>query len=234
MVYRMKSDEKSAVVELRQLIHGSRLRDLMAVYGTALERREALRFDLPLLPENLRSAVELLAIGDPMAEGRVRSLLSDDAIEAFLRMGILRLSNGSLSLDGLRLIYHFGIWSICENRNSTNITYYYGEDSLALGRLLVPARGKALDVCSGTGAQGLLCALTADSVDAVDKQPKVEKLFKVNSVLNDVEGKMTLHIGDGIEPVKGKKFDTICCNPPLLPVPDGVPYPFVLGFGPWW
>jgi len=134
-------------------------------------------------------------------------------------------------MNGLRLVNHFGSLVFVGSGRSV-LDYYYGNDSLSLGRYLSPLRGRVLDLCSGVGAQSMLSAQTADHVVSVERQEKVADLYWINAVMNDVENRTELRIGDFVEPVKGETFDYICCNPPLLPVPHTLSYPLVGDGGP--
>ena len=42
---------------------------------------------------------------------------------------------------------------------------------------------------------------------------------------------MELRIGNLLEPVQDEVFDTICCNPPLLAIPEDVAFPFIADGG---
>ncbi|MGH7488743.1 MAG: methyltransferase, partial [bacterium] len=110
--------------------------------------------------------------------------------------------------------------------------FYYGNDSLALSRRLLPAEGRVLDLCSGVGTQALLCAQTADSVTAVEIEPLAEPIFRINAELNGLGGKVEFLVGDLLEPLAGRQFDRICCNPPFMPAPPALPYPLFAGGGP--
>ncbi len=228
---RWYAETREPTVELRSRLKGLGLLDLLASYGTDAQRTAAIRFDLPLLPTELRTAVELLTLGDRVEAAAAEKILSADLITGLKHIGIVRDVNGCVDLDGLRLVHHCGVVAFCE-RPHVAAKLYYGNDSLALGRLLFPARGHVLDLCAGVGTQSLLSALTADTVVAVEQQPSVASLFTVNAILNSVEARIDLRLGDLEEPVRGVRFDQICCNPPLLPIPDRLAFPLVGNGGP--
>jgi methylase of polypeptide subunit release factors len=123
-----------------------------------------------------------------------------------------------------RLVSHLGLWLFCENVSSA-AKFYYGNDSLELSRVLEGAKGSVLDLCSGVGTQALVCARTAEHVTAVEIEPLAAKLFWVNAAMNELSDKLELLHGDLLDPVAGRKFDVISCNPPFMPVPPGVRYP---------
>jgi methylase of polypeptide subunit release factors len=82
------------------------------------------------------------------------------------------------------------------------------------------------------GTQALVCAQTASFVTAVEREPFAEGIFRVNAALNGLGEKVEFLIGDLLEPVRGRQFDRICCNPPFMPVPPGVRYPAYADGGP--
>lgn len=131
----------------------------------------------------------------------------------------------------LRLVSHLGLLLFCQTL-SPAAKLYYGDDSLALSRLLLPVEGRVLDLCTGPGTQALVCARTATSVTAVDVEPLAEKVFWINAELNGLTDKVEFLIGDLLEPVAGRQFDRICCNPPFMPVPPGIRFPAYADGGP--
>ncbi|WP_151727274.1 methyltransferase [Thermogemmatispora aurantia] len=228
MVIDPKSTLTSAIIEqLHRLGHRiaqSGLLDLLAAYGCEEERQDTLRFDIAFLPRKLASAVNLLVLGDAIKLTEAEEILGADGIETLLALELAKHEFDSLHLPNLRLIRHFGVMLFCQQPAIT-ARFYYGNDSLALGRLLLPVRGDVLDLCAGVGTQGLLCALTAQRVVSVEVQAEVAKLYAINSALNGLEEKMELRIGNLLEAVYDERFDRVCCNPPLLPVPHSLPYP---------
>ncbi len=201
--------------------------DLLAAYGSEADRWRTLRFDLSLLPEKLCFLTKLFCLGDKIDVTIATSILSQEVVDTLRNLDIFQCSeDGQLSLGKLRLVYHYGVLIFCE-RPTVFSHFYYGDDSLALGRLLQSTRGRVLDICAGVGTQGLLCALTAEKVISVEVQSAVAPLFAINAALNEVESKIELRIGDFLTPVQGEKFNHICCNPPLLPIPKNIAYPLV-------
>lgn len=99
---------------------------------------------------------------------------------------------------------------------------------MALLLRLRPKRyGRCLDLCAGAGVQALHCSLFASTVAAVEINPKAADLARINALMNGREKIVSVYNGDLLEPVRGQVFDTIVANPPLLPFPEEVPYPFV-------
>jgi hypothetical protein len=92
--------------------------------------------------------------------------------------------------------------------------------SETLARLTVRRpSGRALDLGTGCGVQGLLLARHSDTVVSVDVNPRALAFARFNAALNDVanvEGRE----GSWFAPVEGERFDAIACNPPYVISPD--------------
>jgi hypothetical protein len=64
-------------------------------------------------------------------------------------------------------------------------------------------------------------------VTAVELNPASIAVAALNVALNGLDDRVTLRIGDLYGPVRGCAFDLICANPPLIPLPKDLPFPFV-------
>ena len=172
--------------------------------------------------QQLRS---LLAGQQALDAAQLQTCLPPELIAALESLGL------PIRTGDYRLVRHLGLVLFC-NTLTASAKLYYGNDSLALSRLLLPVEGRALDLCTGTGAQALVCAQTAACVTAVDVEPLAERVFRINAELNGLSDKVEFLVGDLLEPVAGRQFDRICCNPPFMPVPPGVRYPRFADGGP--
>ena len=216
--------EEDAIREFGSRLRGSGLYELLGCYGPQRPVVDSVRLDLPLLPRRLKALAEFCVLGQAVPTEEVEQVLSRELLRALSEAGIVVTTGDRVDLGGLVLVLHFGIPILCEPPTPKQ-RFYYGGDSVALGRLLFPARGDVLDVCAGVGTQGLLCAQTADHVVAIEQEAEVARLFGFNALVNGAEDKIELRIGETLGPLNGETFDRICCNPPLLPIPEQVPYP---------
>lgn len=80
-----------------------------------------------------------------------------------------------------------------------------------------PAR-EALDLGTGTGIQALMAAGHSEKVIATDLNPRAVAFAAFNARLNGIENVECI-VGDGFEPVAGRKFDLIVSNPPFFITP---------------
>jgi release factor glutamine methyltransferase len=90
---------------------------------------------------------------------------------------------------------------------------------VALGRSVKRAGSEMLDLCTGSGAVALLLAEKGASVTAVDVDELAVITARANAERRGLGCEVLL--GDLFEPVSGRRFDVITCNPPYLPAPKG-------------
>jgi release factor glutamine methyltransferase len=90
----------------------------------------------------------------------------------------------------------------------------------ALARLADRAGGNVLDLCTGSGAVALSMAAQGARVAAVDIDELAVAAARANAERHGLQVEVLL--GDLFEPVIGRRFDLITCNPPYLPAPPGV------------
>ena len=123
---------------------------------------------------------------------------------------------------------------LTENFSRSPMAVYYAEDSQFLRHVIRARAGdRALDLCTGTGVQGIRLAQRAAHVDLVDLNPAAVRLARLNSVMNDVADRVDVHEGDLWEALPAEaRFDVVVSNPPLMPVADAVPYPLCGHGGP--
>ena len=90
----------------------------------------------------------------------------------------------------------------------------------ALERLPLKAGLSVLDLGSGSGVGAVFAARCGASVVAVDINPEAARCTRINALLNDVEERVEVRVGDLFDPVAGLRFDLILFNPPYY---RGVP-----------
>ena len=73
-----------------------------------------------------------------------------------------------------------------------------------------------LDMGTGSGVCALAAARHARRVVAVDVSPAAARCTRLNAVLNQLEERIDIRIGDLFEPVAGERFDLVLFNPPFL------------------
>ena len=113
---------------------------------------------------------------------------------------------------------HFGdyVFNIYEN------VYEPTEDSFLFAENLEVEKGEhVLDLGTGCGLLGILAAVEASSVLAIDVNPYAVRCAKENSVLNNVRGKMVFMQADLLTSLnENARFDLILFNAPYLPAAE--------------
>jgi methylase of polypeptide subunit release factors len=213
-------EQRRALKQFRSLLADSGMDKLLAAPDCEQGR-----------PEPLQTVARLFGGGQAADTAQVERCVPPAVISALQALGLLNRAGDTVTAGEYRLVHHLGLFLFCHTLTAS-AKLYYGNDSLALSRLLLPVEGRALDLCTGVGTQALVCAQTAASVTAVDVEPLAERVFWINAELNGLSEKVEFLVGDLLEPVAGRQFDRICCNPPFMPVPPCVRYPRFADGGP--
>jgi len=150
-----------------------------------------------------------------------------DLLAPLLDRNILQRDRQTVRSCGFSLFMVLGNWLLFETP-TPNPTVYYGDDSFGLLTRLRPrVAGRTLDLCSGPGVQSIYCAAKAARVVSVEINPLSAAVAEINRQLNGLEN-WDILVGDLYDALPSNEpFDHIICNPPLLPFPDELPYPFV-------
>lgn len=181
-----------------------------------------------------RALPHLQPVIDLLLLGRVVSLreLDPQLVQILKRLvpcGLFAFApEGCIRSGGVALHPVFGLWLFRELPNP-RISLYFGQDSIALLTRQMPRiGGTCLDLCSGPGVQALYAAKNGEQVTSVEINPKAAWLAKINAGMNELEDRMDIRTGDLYAALpQNAKFDRILANPPLLPVPEDLPYVLV-------
>ncbi len=184
------------------------------------------------------NAFKLLLMGIPAPADELSKELDDSDIEAITESGIWSVRDGIVSTNNLCLTCYEGIkllveinpgYKTCTHRNTD---VYIGFDSLRLAENIVFDKGAdVLDLCSGSGIQGILAARSAKKVVSVEINENACPVTLFNIRLNGLDDVIELRQGDLYSVIReDEKFDYIYANPPFIPMLDNVEYP-VCGTG---
>ncbi|MBV8726526.1 MAG: methyltransferase [Candidatus Eremiobacteraeota bacterium] len=177
----------------------------------------------------VRAVIDFLLLRKSVrAEGLDEAL--GDSWRCLLELSLAELdARGWATMQGLALQYHYGILFFTDAGMSRDPNVYFGDDSIALfPRIYVTPAQTALDLCSGSGIQAMQLARSAGSVAAVEINPRARRVLSVNAALNSQEHKVNIYGGSLFNELpEGVRFDVVTANPPLVPFPDSVRYPFV-------
>jgi SAM-dependent methyltransferase len=101
---------------------------------------------------------------------------------------------------------------------------YIGGDSTLLSRFAFRHFGnrswhRLLDICAGTGFQGILMADNAEEILCTEYNPRAVELAEVNIAANGLADQCSVIQSDLYSGIEGR-FDLIICNPPYNPMPE--------------
>ena len=197
-------------------------------------------YHYPLMEEMLetldspyRETFRLFVLGTPVKYASFAAELGEETAADLFSTGIWYRDGDEVKTNNYVILYYQGItvvveinpwYDTCINRNTD---VYIGSDSLLLAEKLPYRRGAVvLDLCSGSGIQGLLAARSAKKVISVELNPKASPMTRFNVLLNGMEDIVEVREGDLYTVLKPEeKFDCIYANPPFIPMLDTVEYP---------
>ena len=178
------------------------------------------------LPSRVSSLIRLCHWGESITDPH--GILGADLAGEMVNSGILQSSKkGEWSLGGKVLIPYQGLFILCDFWDPSikvdNEHVWFGGDSTWLTRVLPFTKSrKVLDLCTGTGIQGLVMAARGNCVTAVDINGKATRYAHFNGEINDLSESFKVIQGNVFEPVLGVKYDLIIANPPFLPSLKGL------------
>lgn len=176
--------------------------------------------------------IKLLYLGEPTNYNNLIGQSYKKDIDLLIESGILLKEDNILKTNNFVVLLYQGLYILteinpwyktCINKNTD---VYIGFDSLRLAEnIIFDKDSTVLDLCSGTGIQGLLASKSAKKVISVEINEKAAQVAMFNSKLNKVNNIMNIRIGDLYSIVKDEKFDYIYANPPFIPMIEGIEYP---------
>ncbi|WP_033442245.1 methyltransferase [Saccharothrix sp. NRRL B-16314] len=178
------------------------------------------------LPPALGPVVDLFLLGQSVSPSALPPGLAA-LVPGLTTAGLLAERDGWVAAADLVVLLVCGSWVICHPPQADPL-FYLGDDSLALLSRLTPAGARnCLDLCAGPGLHAVHCARFAPEVTAVELDPRVARIARLNARLNGVADRVEVLPGDLYEPVAGRRFDLVVANPPTLPYPADLPGPRV-------
>ncbi|MDC0243147.1 methyltransferase, partial [Marine Group III euryarchaeote] len=93
--------------------------------------------------------------------------------------------------------------------------YEPAEDSWMMCNYLPENLDSVLEIGCGSGIISIHLAKKGNNVTSIDINPKAVKATKLNAEKNQVH--LEVLESNMFQKVKGRKFDSIVCNPPYLP-----------------
>lgn len=174
--------------------------------------------------------VEMLLLGYSKPIEEIKDAIGEDGIRfltesnMFYQKDALIINNGYVLLPVNELFLIVSLPCIYKNGKAQFSDIYIGQDSMRLQQMLKNKHfNNVLDLCAGSGVQGLHYIKKANNICAVELNDNAFVAASLNAILN--EGiNYNLYKGDLYEalPKDRKKFDCIISNPPYVPIPKNI------------
>lgn len=235
MSSRIEATETSAAIwaagiaRLRRLVLDSDFLPFRSAFGDGNFRTVEWQRYSREAREPLATLVRLFLLEDRQPSRWVKEVLGDELCTLLLDVGILAHEDDAIRsrryvLSSFRSLLFF-------HQVGMQPKVYFGTDSVALAHYQVaPLGGVALDLCAGSGIQAMLAARQCRSVDAVEIDSEAARVARLNVAINGLEDRVTVHHSslENFGAANGDRaWDHVTFNPPLLPVPEVLRYPFV-------
>ncbi|WP_018684708.1 DUF7059 domain-containing protein [Actinokineospora enzanensis] len=182
---------------------------------------------------SLATLIRLFLVGDAVPADRVRRALSGAVLDEAAAIGLVAL-DGDTARAGLDLRPfgdEQGSWWVVADLDADQAGRPVGMDhvlgighaslSLARATLRRPV-GSLLDLGTGCGVQALQASRHAARITATDLSERCLALASATFRLNEIEVETAR--GSWFEPVAGRRFDQVVCNPPFVVGPPRVDY----------
>ena len=180
------------------------------------------------LPDDeLGDLVRLFLLRSALPRNSVEKILGRPLYERLLGLGLLSQEGGQVS-SAVDIFCSGGMFFATDHRYmllegdrlEEDPVMYIGMDSHGLVQT-APREvcEDLLDLCCGSGVQGLVGSRYASRVVGVDLNPRAIRFARFNAQLNGVEN-YEVRLGSLYSVVEGEAFDVILGNPPFVPSPE--------------
>ena len=186
-------------------------------------RNEARLLDRTREPSRLNSLLRWFWLGRPVSLDQAADTVPAELRSLLLKSHLLRHEGDALVSDVMLL--PLGELLVAADhpssflRNEKDLVLWPNPTSRFLGRFTVRQHSRAtLDLGTGSGILSLWAAKHSDVVVATDLNARAASFVDFNARLNGVQN-IEILTGASFEPVAGRKFDLIVCNPPFFITP---------------
>jgi hypothetical protein len=173
----------------------------------------------------LRLFVQLFLFRETIRVADIRNIIQPTLLEDWVDVGLLYL-DGSNVRAAVELCPYGSLILAADwpNEAAPNVNEIMGvaASSRTLAQGMVRRHSRAtLDLGTGCGVLSLLSAAYSEHVVAVDSNPRALQMTQFNAQLNGVSNIECVE-GNLFEPVHGRQFDLIVCNPPFVIAPEQI------------
>jgi hypothetical protein len=175
--------------------------------------------------EPLKIFVRLFLLRQAIDLDEIRRLVSATQLEDWVDVGLLHVNGcdvtASVELYPYRNLMLAADWPD-DDHAGLNQVMGIAASSRTLAQATIRRHSQAtLDLGAGCGVLALLAAAHSDNLVATDSNPRALRMTQLNAQLNGVPDIECLE-GNLFEPVGGRQFDLIVCNPPFVVAPQQV------------
>jgi len=164
---------------------------------------------------------DLLWLHKPVPEATLHSIATPKIIDSLLASSLLVSKNGMIYATARCFSFRSRQFLFDYDRSQSDFVFF-GTDSFIMPRFingLLPNRhfARVLDLCTGSGVQGIFLSAQADQTTCADINPRAVSLVRANAVLNNARNVNALQT-NMFSNVEGT-FDCITANTPYRPMP---------------
>ncbi|MDL5156459.1 DUF7059 domain-containing protein [Actinomycetospora termitidis] len=172
--------------------------------------------------------VRLFLLSEAVTPDEATAAFAPVRVDELVDAELLRRTDGGIAA-GLDLRPHadeHGSWWVLSDLDhgadkATEHVLGAGAASMSLARATVRREvGTLLDLGAGCGVQTLHCSGHAASLTATDVSERANTLARATFAISGVD--VEVLTGPWWEPVAGRRYDQIVCNPPFVPGPPAV------------
>lgn len=184
-------------------------------------------YDRYCLPDsNLADLIRVFLLRVALPEAKLQALLGKDLWNSLRQIGLFIQRDQTLwasrvdlfEVEGLYLATDHRYMMLPEDQIQESPIMYIGIDSLGLVNTAPQSPvSRVLDLCCGSGVQGLVASRYAREVVGIDINPRAIRFSRFNAQLNGITN-IQFRLGNLYEPATGY-FNVILANPPFVPSP---------------
>lgn len=185
-----------------------------------LPRLPLVRWWLEQRPEQGARLARLFVFDGALAEYEAREALGAELLDALFEGGVLARGDDGVHARFLLTPDESGVLVLSDRLGAgEDAAMGPGAGTEQLARLLrADFSGTALDLGCGAGTLALVASRRgARRVVGVDVNARAVALARFNARLNGLSAEF--HVGDGVAPVAGERFDLVVCQPPFVARP---------------
>ncbi|MGF7019126.1 methylase of polypeptide subunit release factors [Lachnospiraceae bacterium PF1-21] len=183
--------------------------------------------------KKIRIIFKLLLLSEEVIYTEAIECCGKSFIDALIDVGFLERDKDALFGKSFSIISYYGFFFVVDTfpeypNGKGEQKVYIGSDTYRLCASLPKKNGeKVLDLCTGSGIQGIVEASYCKELVLVEKNEEVIPITRFNTILNQCAEKTKVVCSDLYSNVNEEKYDLITANPPFIPVPENVYFPGV-------